>query len=55
MRKSKRKKMTLHRETLRNLQPRHLETAVAGARTENTCDISGCIECLPPTEDSCPC
>ena len=53
MRKSKPEKLTLHRETLRNLEQRQLETAVAGGRTDNdTCDITGCIECLPSL--SCP-
>jgi len=53
MRKSTTQKLTLHRETLRNLELRQLETAVAGGRTDNTCNVSGCIECGPPSEDGC--
>jgi hypothetical protein len=47
MKKDALKKLTLSRETLRQLDAGSLRDAVGGGRTYNTCDVSGCLECLP--------
>jgi len=53
MRKNKRKKLDLSRETLRDLEGGgHLKVAAAG-QTDRTCDVSGCLECLPSEENGC--
>ena len=51
MKKRETKKLTLHRETLRFLTQEHL-AKVQGAGRTDTCDVSGCIECLP-CPDNC--
>jgi hypothetical protein len=56
MRKSKhgkKEKLVVHRETLRNLQESHLEKADGAGQTDRTCDVSGCLECLPSFDNGC--
>jgi len=53
MRKNRSEKLTLNRETVRNLQQGLLDRIQAAARTENTCDVSGCLECPTPTLWTC--
>ena len=53
MRKNRSEKLTLNRETVRNLQQGLLDRIQAAARTENTCDVSGCMECPTPTLWTC--
>lgn len=45
--KKSRGKMALHRETVRQLSAQDLPRPAAAGRTDNTCDVSGCLECLP--------
>ncbi|HZF10543.1 MAG TPA: hypothetical protein VFE33_17295 [Thermoanaerobaculia bacterium] len=47
MKKDALKKLTLSRETLRRLDAVALREAAGAGRTDNTCDVSGCLECLP--------
>jgi hypothetical protein len=47
MKKKETKKLLLHRETLRSLEEKRLDDVRGAGRTYDTCDISGCIECLP--------
>jgi hypothetical protein len=53
MKKNKREKLTLHRETVRNLQQGLLNKIEGAGRTDNTCDVSGCLECPTPTLYAC--
>ena len=52
--KKKVKKLSLSRETLRNLEERKLIGAAGGYRTERTCDLSGCLECITDEYSTCP-
>jgi hypothetical protein len=47
MKKRAMRKLTLRKETLHGLEEEQLREADGAGRTENTCDVSGCIECLP--------
>jgi hypothetical protein len=53
MRTKKREKLEIHRETLRNLEQGHLQRAEGAGQTDRTCNVSGCLECLPSDENGC--
>ncbi|HEY2739461.1 MAG TPA: hypothetical protein VGK45_13720 [Thermoanaerobaculia bacterium] len=53
MRKNRSIKLTLKRETVRNLQQGLLDRLQGAGQTDNTCNVSGCLECPTPTIWGC--
>ena len=52
--KTKKRKLTLHRETVRNLVQRELEAAVGGATVVRGCGSNTCpMQCGPTEVASC--